>query len=940
MRRHTDYENMVSAYDGLSPAERKEMDRHLAECPACAADLAAFRRMDGEIRAARMLKPSAGLRVRFSEAISGASAPSAAAKPTDRVRLAPPAPKIVVRRPASGVPGGRAARFVLPVGAGVLLFVLAVFVSLQLDAGRRQEVDSPEVAAPPAQALITELQFHCEDIMDPAGLSRVIADFEAQNPDIKVKYAPVRESNSGTGSTGAEAYSAALWEAARKYDVYCGGPTGAEDQKGSAIDLAPFIAEDPFFRPEDFYTGLPVRLGQNGPILSVPTYIAPIMIAYDPAAFDQTGVAHPRPGWTWDDFLEAASRLTVREGDQVTRWGYYEVGGALFTSRLTSFWAAQGGQSPAPDTLRAALKWYQALYVTERAAPLPGPLVGGAPAGPDVSDSNESLRPGQAAMWDSGSMALNAKGYRLAPYPEPNLGQQAMTLSGLVMSGQTSHRQEAWRWISYLSQHLPESAPQLGWHHVVPARRSLVDTAGFWSTLDPDSASAYRYALGQLAPLMQAPLSDYQPYLNAAIAVAKGEKTVDEALAGSASETKTQIATPAPAQPAPPTPPAGATVITFGCWRERLPVYEPAVAVFQDENPGVYVELKALEDLGVTGEDASLRPQVIAQVAARVDTLCDDSLPVKIKTGEAEAALRDLSPFIAADAAFDAADFYPGTLEMLQSGAQTWGIPRSLLLQMIYYNQYAFDQAGVTYPVPGWTWDDFMRTAEKLTQTREDGSTRWGFTETWPSQFGLLRGQGLTLDSGGLAELTKPETEAAVQWYVDLVKARRVMPVPAAYTGAAPAGGLDPARNPWANAAMLSAPANGVVADSGKVAGVAPFPLGRNSRTSPLEQIVDAIAMSAGTQHPEESWRWLSVASRSAGYPERMIPARRSNFEASTAVDGVDPAVRDTYRYALEHLALPLDLQPATTQALREAIRTAMVDGVPVEEALRKASGQ
>jgi len=142
---------------------------------------------------------------------------------------------------------------------------------------------------------------------------------------------------------------------------------------------------------------------------------------------------------------------------------------------------------------------------------------------------------------------------------------------------------------------------------------------------------------------------------------------------------------------------------------------------------------------------------------------------------------------------------------------------------------------------------------------------------------------------------------------------------------------------------MFSGFANGVAPDSQVLAariGVAPFPAGTNSRTTPLEQSIDALAMSAATQHPEESWRWLAVASRAAGYSERWVPARRSRFEANASLTGVDPAVHSVYRYALEHLAPPLDADGAAIQALREAIRAAMMDEMPVAEALRAAAGK
>ncbi len=832
-----------------------------------------------------------------------------------------------------------------PAGA-LILFVAAVWLGMRVPDRTRPAVE-PAAAVPPASAAISEIEFQCEAITDHDALRTVISDFEAQNPDIKVHYTPVYLFGSDEAS-----YEEAVKKAAATADVYCAMPSPTHLQIGAARDLAPFIAADASFQPDDLYPGLLHTWEEvGGAVLSVPTYFQIGLVAYKPAAFDAAGVPYPQPGWTWDEFLAAAVKLTQRQEDEVVSWGFSDAGTGLINRRLMSVWNSDWQAGPDYATLAEVLAWYETLYVLTGAAPAPVTL--GWESGKTYSgvDLDPYRNGNKSAMWDATWWA-EAEADHLVPYPESRAGEPQIpmhTLTGMVMSGQTAQPDASWRWISYLSQHLPDA------EHI-QARRSLAEAASFWSKLDGANTAAFRYGLDHLAAFPGKLPSDYVAQMEAVVAVVKGEKTAEQALADlvaqghvrgapeapAAEQTAivTMTATPAPATI---TPEAGGTVITFACWQERLPLYAPAVEAFQAANPGVSVQLKALEDLGVTPETAAMRPEGIEAAAAHVDTLCGDSLLTMIRTGAAERVLRDLSPFIASDASFDEADFYPGALEMLQSDAQTWGIPRGLLLQLIYYNQYLFDQAGLTYPVPGWTWDDFLRAAEALTQIRADGSTRWGFTESWPSQFGLLRAQDARLLEGGLAGLAAPGTQAAAQWYLDLVKVHQVMPIPATYAEPGQSSGSGSDANPWATTAMFSGFANGVAPDSQGLAariGVAPFPVGTNSRTTPLEQSVDALAMSAATQHPEESWRWLAVASRAAGYSERWVPARRSRFEANASLTGVDPAVHSVYRYALEHLAPPLDAGGAAIQALREAIRAAMMDEMPVDEALRAAAGQ
>ncbi len=354
MRRHTDYENMVAAYDGLSVAERRELDAHLAECAGCAADLVAYRQMDGEIRGARALKASAGLRVRFGEAMSGASATSVA----EVVRPVPREP--VIRKPKRPREPWTWTRALVPVGF-LLIFALAIGLSLPRGDGNEGETLQPLVAAPPQQAgaEVTQLEFNCDAIFAYDELYKVITAFESENPDIEIHYTPV-----SVVGTDEASYQAGLADMAAKADVFCAMPGLTELQRGVVADLAPHIANDPAFRPDDFYPGLIRPLAEDGAILSVPTYIWPYLIGYDPQAFDAAGLPYPQPGWTWDDFLAAAVKLTQREGESVGRWGFYEVGGVVFEGRLHAGWSADARTGPDYAEMERILRWYEAMYAT------------------------------------------------------------------------------------------------------------------------------------------------------------------------------------------------------------------------------------------------------------------------------------------------------------------------------------------------------------------------------------------------------------------------------------------------------------------------------------------------------------------------------------------------------------------------------------------------
>lgn len=59
-------------------------------------------------------------------------------------------------------------------------------------------------------------------------------------------------------------------------------------------------------------------------------------------------------------------------------------------------------------------------------------------------------------------------------------------------------------------------------------------------------------------------------------------------------------------------------------------------------------------------------------------------------------------------------------------GKDLFVIPENLQTMMFYYNKTHFDQAGLSYPDPTWTWDKVIQTAPKLQQSSGGKVTRWG----------------------------------------------------------------------------------------------------------------------------------------------------------------------------------------------------------------------
>lgn len=95
-------------------------------------------------------------------------------------------------------------------------------------------------------------------------------------------------------------------------------------KEGLVTPLDDLIAADPILsdpaksRTDAYdlvrFDGEHVAVSQYGPLCGMQLY-------YNQDLFDAAGVEYPSDAWTWDDFLAAAQKLTVSEGDQTSQWG-------------------------------------------------------------------------------------------------------------------------------------------------------------------------------------------------------------------------------------------------------------------------------------------------------------------------------------------------------------------------------------------------------------------------------------------------------------------------------------------------------------------------------------------------------------------------------------------------------------------------------------------
>jgi multiple sugar transport system substrate-binding protein len=376
--------------------------------------------------------------------------------------------------------------------------------------------------------------------------------------------------------------------------------------------------------------------------------------------------------------------------------------------------------------------------------------------------------------------------------------------------------------------------------------------------------------------------------------------------------------------------------ITFACRDSERRAYEELADRFKAANPNIDVQLVSIDEVLDRGPAGGKEPE---DTWRRLAAAADTAVFWVNEDITREGLVRDLSEFIIADKRFQPEDFYPNILESFQWDGGTWALPARVNLDLIFYDKDAFDAAGVAYPTLDWTWGDFLAKAKALTEREGEKVTRYGYVQPWGIEpFYLLEHADSLLDRSidpPIPRLDRPDVARAAQWYIDLVELHQVTPyIP-------PHRGRSEARQLLENkrAAMWSGRSReGAQWMRLYNLGLAPYPSdGQGTTYFPMEGYV----MSAGTLHPQESWRWLSFLTRQPppgfGAP---IPPRRSVAEATGYWDELDEEVARVYRYVLEHTQARVGHVDVVLDSFTEAVSAVLQGEKELHAALAEAQVQ
>ena len=208
-------------------------------------------------------------------------------------------------------------------------------------------------------------------------------------------------------------------------------------------------------------------------------------------------------------------------------------------------------------------------------------------------------------------------------------------------------------------------------------------------------------------------------------------------------------------------------VLRFATWdsEEALEIQKSIVKIFEEQNPGIKVQVEAYGD----GYEQKIAAGIGARNAPDVMYMWDYP--------SYQASLEVLNEYMLDDIEYKELinDFYPGVLNYSTINGNVLGLPVGFTSHVIYYNKKLFDEAGLEYPAPNWTWDDLRETAGRISSLGPD-IYGFGFSTIpdpydfeqylWTNDSAYLAPDGSTADG----YLNHPNTIRTVRFFVDMIK--------------------------------------------------------------------------------------------------------------------------------------------------------------------------
>jgi multiple sugar transport system substrate-binding protein len=384
---------------------------------------------------------------------------------------------------------------------------------------------------------VTTIKFASWAIRGDATTSEdYITLFEKKYPNIKIDYQAITE---GSYSEKLNAMIAAgtapdvilAWEC----DI------GRFAKNKAIVPLDDYVRKTKAFTVDDFVPALKQLGSVTGATYGLPWCMAAEIAYYNKDMFDKARVPYPKDDWTWQDFEDAAKKLTIVKNGKTTQWG----ADALSFQGLWYSTIGATGENIIDDKAdlilgdgaKTALQWQYDLTNKYKVSPPP------APSGTNAVDLFSA---GKAAMTRTGNWMIGTyKGIKdfnwdIVPLPRKDRAYTTLHTGLYTINAKSKVKDAAWKFIEFALS--DEGQAQIGKNSSNPSGRQSITAKGYYrsgGTTGPTNWGAIDKSVGfgQFGYVMANPgvtnkaVSDFN-------AVMMGQYKIDDAINDANQESK------------------------------------------------------------------------------------------------------------------------------------------------------------------------------------------------------------------------------------------------------------------------------------------------------------------------------------------------------------------------------------------------------------------
>ncbi|MGC8778100.1 MAG: ABC transporter substrate-binding protein [Candidatus Caldatribacteriaceae bacterium] len=281
----------------------------------------------------------------------------------------------------------------------------------------------------------------------PSDPYNYVKAFEEKNPDIKVEFMQIPEAEysqkmRSMAMTGTAPDALCLWEADLADFVRAGWVLSLDDYVKQSTELS----------LDDFIPAVTQLMKLQGSLYGLPWCFATEIMYYNKDLFDKAGVAYPSKDWTWENFEDAAKKLTVESDGKVVQWGCDAIGfQGLWYSLAGTFGDKivdeQGRFSMGSGTREFLNRWFD---LTNNAKVV---------AAPQVTTSGvvsaDLFMAGKAAMAFNGSWMTSVYkdikdfAWDIAPIPKSARNYSTLHTGFFAINARGEARDAVWKFIEF-----------------------------------------------------------------------------------------------------------------------------------------------------------------------------------------------------------------------------------------------------------------------------------------------------------------------------------------------------------------------------------------------------------------------------------------------------------------------------------------------------------